>query len=157
MATPSQLQRASFSGIEFEFVDLEDGRGHAVVEHKYPGQNGADLELMGAEPETHSGTVVFLGEQGEAQWRSLESALLAGQGTLVHPVKGARTAVCKTWRERREASDRIQVSLEFEVAGSSARPLNVVTTRASAAQAVSDAITQTQVTAAIARSAGVPV
>ncbi len=41
------IQQASFKGVRFDVLAVDDSFERAVVEHAYPFVNGADLEDMG--------------------------------------------------------------------------------------------------------------
>lgn len=90
------LQQASFRGVEFDFVDIEDGLKKTIAKFDYPYADGSDLEDMGLEARTIRLKAVFFGEK----YANLEDFMGAlkeqGFGYLNHPVFGSIKAVPET-------------------------------------------------------------
>lgn len=56
------IQQASFKGVRFDVLAVDDSFERAVVEHAYPFVNGADLEDMGLNTQTIRLQAVFLAQ-----------------------------------------------------------------------------------------------
>ncbi|MCT8807938.1 DNA circularization N-terminal domain-containing protein, partial [Glaesserella parasuis] len=46
------VQQASFKGVQFDVIAVDEIFDKAIAEHAYPFVNGADLEDMGLNPQT---------------------------------------------------------------------------------------------------------
>ncbi|AHG74193.1 Phage virion protein [Mannheimia sp. USDA-ARS-USMARC-1261] len=83
------IQQASFKGVRFDVLAVDDSFERAVVEHAYPFVNGADLEDMGLNKQTVRLQAVLFGEGYYADYQAfLAMVQKRGTGVLVHPVRG---------------------------------------------------------------------
>ncbi|VEI74813.1 Mu-like prophage DNA circulation protein [Mannheimia haemolytica] len=83
------IQQASFKGVRFDVLAVDDSFERAVVEHAYPFVNGADLEDMGLNKQTVRLQAVLFGEGYYADYKAfLAMVQKRGEGVLVHPVRG---------------------------------------------------------------------
>lgn len=83
------MQTASFKGVSFEVVSVNDSADRAVVEHLYPYINGGDLEDMGLNAKQVQMQAIF---NGNGYYTKLKQFLKVmeekGSGVLVHPILG---------------------------------------------------------------------
>lgn len=96
MWSDRDLQQASFRGIEFGFVDIEDGLKKSIAKFDYPYADGSDLEDMGLEARTVRLKAVFFGDKYENLEDFIEALKEQGFGYLNHPVFGSIKAVPET-------------------------------------------------------------
>lgn len=83
------IQQASFKGVSFDVISIEDSFNKAIAEHSYPFVNGADLEDMGLEAQTVTLQAVCFGKGYYTQYKKLLAVLQErGADVLVHPVRG---------------------------------------------------------------------
>ncbi len=83
------IQKASFKGVEFDVIAVEEAFERAVIEHTYPFVNGADLEDMGLNPQQVQLQAVFFGLSYATRYNQLLSVIQQkGADVLVHPVRG---------------------------------------------------------------------
>lgn len=83
------IQQASYNGVMFDVVSIDDQLERAVIEHTYPFVNGADLESMGLNPQTVRLSAVFFGDGYFSQFKALLKALESNKpAVLVHPIRG---------------------------------------------------------------------
>jgi len=120
MAWVDTLLEASFRGLTFDIVSVEDVLDRATAEHTYPYVDGADLEDMGAGPRRIAVEAVFWGDDYESQLQDfLDTLSDSGDGELIHPVFGyIEHAQFKRYSIRHQADDvdHATVRLEFEEA-----------------------------------------
>ncbi|MBI5598664.1 MAG: DNA circularization N-terminal domain-containing protein [Deltaproteobacteria bacterium] len=90
------LQQASFRGIEFDFVEIEDGFEKSVAEYEYPYTDGSDLEDMGLKARVVRLKAAFLPENYNNLSAFIEALEMQGPGEVVHPVFGSFKAIPKT-------------------------------------------------------------
>lgn len=89
MSWAQSLQRASFKGVYFDVLSIEDGIERAIVEHHYAYAEGSDIEDTGAISHEVTLTAVFFGETYEARLINLLNICYeSGGGVLVHPILG---------------------------------------------------------------------
>lgn len=101
MSWDSQLEIASFRGVQFESQTIDDEIVRRLATCKYPYRDGADLEDMGREPRNTRITAVFF-DDGDLTYESKLNALIqvideAKSGTFIHPILGE-------WQARIERS-----------------------------------------------------
>ena len=83
------LQRASYRGVRFEVMSVDDEITRATIEHAYPFVNGADVEDLGLNPLTVRLQAVFYGEGYYTDFKKFLSVLgKQGADVLVHPIRG---------------------------------------------------------------------
>lgn len=79
----------TIAGQQIDCVDLTDTWKHSIARHEYPGQNGADLEWLGASAGEHPFKTVFVGIDALAKYVDLLKVLRRGKSVQVdHPVHG---------------------------------------------------------------------
>lgn len=131
MAWAKKLQEASFRGVKFDVVKVDDTADFALVKHSYPYQNGADVEQMGREARGVSVEAVFYGDDYEMRLKNftdrldgVDPAVAAFDesfktdplgGWLIHPVFGAMLVQVGRYaiHHEAEAVDEATVSIEF--------------------------------------------
>lgn len=115
------LQDASFRGVRFDVLSLEESDGKALAEHAYPFRNGTVLEDMGTTGRQVRIAAVFWGKQYHSRLNTLLEALAErGGGTLVHPVWGRLNhMVAADWHFRHEADyvDYAVLDMTFRESG----------------------------------------
>jgi len=90
MSWATSLLDASFRGVMFDVIDIDDTVGHAVSVFEYPYVDGGEAEDLGARPATFALNAIFFGDDYEARLRELLDALKErGPGELIHPVWGS--------------------------------------------------------------------
>ncbi|QLB14062.1 hypothetical protein A6B39_00650 [Mannheimia granulomatis] len=83
------IQQASFKGVRFDVISVDDSFERAIVPHAYPFVNGADIEDMGLNQQTVRLQAVLYGEGYYADYQAfLAMVQKRGVGVLVHPVRG---------------------------------------------------------------------
>lgn len=83
------IQQASFKGVQFDVIAIDESLDKAVAEHTYPFVNGADLEDMGLNPQTIKLQAVCFGEGYYFAYKKLLDTLQQrGADVLVHPIRG---------------------------------------------------------------------
>lgn len=89
MAWINTLQYASFRGVFFDIVKVDDTADRSTAEHSYPYRDGADIEDMGRGARHINVEAVFYGLDYEAALQLfLELLDMPGSGPFVHPVFG---------------------------------------------------------------------
>ncbi|HOX49889.1 MAG TPA: DNA circularization N-terminal domain-containing protein [Fibrobacteria bacterium] len=79
----------TIAGLHIDCVDLTDTWKHSIAKHEYPGQNGADLEWLGASAGEHPFKTVFIGMEALAKYVELLQVLRKGASVQVeHPLHG---------------------------------------------------------------------
>lgn len=90
MSWADSLLDASFRGVVFDVIDIDDTVGHAVSVFEYPYVDGGEAEDMGTRPASFALNAIFFGADYEARLRRLLDALkVRGPGELIHPVWGS--------------------------------------------------------------------
>lgn len=99
------LQDASFKGVRFDVMSIEESDGKVVVEHAKPFANGVMLEDMGTQGRQVQVSAVFWGKQYHSRLNKLLETLAEnGAGVLVHPVWGRMpNMMAASWHFRHEA------------------------------------------------------
>ena len=101
------MQTASYKGVSFEVVSVNDSADRAVVEHLYPYINGGDLEDMGLNPKQVQLQPIFngLGYYTEVT-RFIKMMEQRGAGVLVHPIFGRMpNMLCTSYSIRHDAEN----------------------------------------------------
>lgn len=115
------LQDASFKGVRFDVMGLEESDGKTLVEHAKPFANGTLLEDMGTTGRQVQVSAVFWGKQYHGRLNRLLEALAEnGTGVLVHPVWGRlQNMVAASWHFRHEADyvDYATLDITFRESG----------------------------------------
>ncbi|MDO4434385.1 MAG: DNA circularization N-terminal domain-containing protein [Alysiella sp.] len=109
------LQDASFKGVRFDVMSLEESDGKALVEHAYPFANGTHLEDMGTKGRQIQVSAVFWGKQYHSRLNALIEALMEqGSGVLVHPIWGRMPHMLpESWHFRHEADNVDYATLDI--------------------------------------------
>lgn len=108
------LQQASFRGVEFDFVDIEDGLKKSIAKFDYPYADGSDLEDMGLEARTIRLKAIFFGDKYANLEDFIDAVKEQGFGYLNHPVFGSIKAVPETVSIRHdERSYHAEVDINF--------------------------------------------
>lgn len=117
MAWAQTLQDASFKGIVFEVVKIDDSSERAIAEHSYPYVDGSDIEDMGRGPRRISIEAVFYGDDYETRLQTFLAVLdQSGAGEFIHPVFGSikhAQAVRSSVHHDAENPDYASVPVEF--------------------------------------------
>ncbi|MCT8544885.1 DNA circularization N-terminal domain-containing protein [Glaesserella parasuis] len=83
------VQQASFKGVQFDVIAVDETFDKAIAEHAYPFVNGADLEDMGLNPQTIKLQAVCFGEGYYTDYKKLLNVVQQrGADVLVHPIRG---------------------------------------------------------------------
>ena len=89
MGWATELQDASFRGVQFECTSTNDAVSKALAIKQAPYSNDAEIEDVGNNPRNISINAVYSGEDYKTWVDALEAALLeTGSGELIHPVFG---------------------------------------------------------------------
>lgn len=119
MAWSKTLLDASFRGIVFDILAVQDEAERALSRHGYPYVNGEEIEDLGEGARRIGVRAIFSGDDYETALKQFIAALeQPGAGELVHPVFGSfTTAQVARWRIEHEADnvDQAEVSVEFEI------------------------------------------
>lgn len=83
------IRQASFKGVNFDVIAVDESFEKSIAEHSYPFLNGADLEDLGLEPQTVKLQAVCFGEGYYIEYKKLLAAIQQrGADVLMHPVRG---------------------------------------------------------------------
>ena len=86
----ANMQAATFRGLKFNCLAIDDAFDHAIVEHRYPYVPGADIEDMGRGPRSILVQAFFYGDSYEIDVANFLNALYTpGSGAFVHPIFGS--------------------------------------------------------------------
>lgn len=111
------LQRASYRGVRFEVISVDDEITRTTIEHAYPFVNGADVEDLGLNPLTVRLQAVFYGEGYYTDFKKFLSVLgKQGADVLVHPIRGRlQNMICSSALFHHEADmiDYVAIDLTF--------------------------------------------
>ncbi|ACA32341.1 DNA circularization protein [Histophilus somni] len=122
------IQRASYRGVRFEVISVDDELNRATIDHAYPFVNGADIEDLGLNPLTVRMQAVFYGEGYYTDFKQFLSALQKqGADVLVHPIRGRLPNMLCTsanFRHDAEMIDYVALDLTF-VESTPAKPIFV--------------------------------
>jgi prophage DNA circulation protein len=95
MGRADKLLKASFRGVEFAYLDASSDHGRRGQLHEYPGSDDSYFEDLGLKTRQYTLDVFVLGDDWQAQTKSLLAAFEArGPGILVHPVDGRLQVNC---------------------------------------------------------------
>lgn len=115
------LQDASFKGVPFEVVNIDESNGKAIAEHSCAFEDGVELEEMGLSGQQIQLSVVFYGKQYTTRLKRLLKALESkGAGVLVHPVFGRMNKMLAvSWQLRHDAEnvDYCTLDITFRQSG----------------------------------------
>lgn len=111
------LLEASFRGVKFDCISIDDSFDKSLVEHAYPYVPGADVEDMGRGPRHISIQAIFYGDDYEDRLKAFIVMLeTPGVGELVHPVFGSiKDAQVVRGSIHHEAENIDQATLSFEL------------------------------------------
>lgn len=122
------IQRASYRGVYFEVLSVDDELNRATIDHAYPFVNGADVEDLGLNPLTVRMQAVFYGEGYYTKFkRFLDVLQKQGADVLVHPIRGRLPNMLCTsanFRHDAEMIDYVALDLTF-VESTPAKPIFV--------------------------------
>ncbi|VEB25773.1 Mu-like prophage DNA circulation protein [Actinobacillus lignieresii] len=112
------IQQASFKGVEFDVIAVDDSFERSVIEHAYPFVNGADLEDMGLNTQAIRLQAVFFGSNYYTSYiRFLSILQQKGADVLVHPIRGRMpnmTLVSANLRTDSENINYVALDLTFK-------------------------------------------
>ena len=115
------LQDASYKGVLFDVVSLDESDGKALAEHARPFVSGTVLEDMGTTGRQVQVSAVFWGKGYHSRLqRLLETLAEPGAGVLVHPVWGRLNQMVATgWQYRHDADniDYATIDITFRESG----------------------------------------
>lgn len=115
------LQDASFKGVAFDVMNMDETDGKVLVEHTKPFTNGVMLEDMGTQGRQIQVSAVFWGKQYHSRLNKLlETLAEQGSGVLVHPIWGRlQNMVAASWSVRHEADyvDYATLDITFRESG----------------------------------------
>ncbi|MBE2895452.1 DNA circularization protein [Pasteurellaceae bacterium HPA106] len=114
------IQQASYRGVRFDVLSVDDSFDRAIVEHGYPFVNGADLEDMGINSPVVKLQAIFYGAGYYTRFKKfLEVLQKSGGDVLMHPVRGRmQDMICYSASFRHEADnvDYVALDLSFKQA-----------------------------------------
>lgn len=114
------IQNASFNGVSFQVINVEDSFERALIEHAYPFVNGVDIEAMGLNAQAVRLSAVFLGEGYYADFKAFLKVLETNKpAVLVHPIRGRlpnMICVSSSFRHEAEWINYASVELQFKEA-----------------------------------------
>lgn len=114
------IQQASYRGVRFDVLSVDDNLERATITHAYPFVNGGDIEDLGLNPLTLQMQAVFYGEGYYTNFKSFLSALeKQGAAVLMHPIRGRlKNMLCTSAYFHHEADfvDYVTVNLTFQEA-----------------------------------------
>jgi prophage DNA circulation protein len=116
MSWDAQLDTASFGGVEFEVLSINDDVSRRrIAQHKYPYRDGADLDDMGREPRHTSMSVIFSGDEYETQLNAFLGIVDEGEtATFRHPILGQWEAKASVTSLQFSPDDRDSATLQVE-------------------------------------------
>ena len=89
MGWATELQDASFRGVQFECTSTNDAVSKALAVKQAPYSNDAEIEDVGNNPRNNSINAVYSGDDYKKWLDALEATLLeTGAGELIHPIYG---------------------------------------------------------------------
>ena len=89
MTWATELQDASFRGVQFECTSTNDAVSKSLAVKQAPYSNNAEIEDVGNNPRNISLNAVYAGDDYKTWLDALEAALLeTGAGELIHPIYG---------------------------------------------------------------------
>lgn len=122
------VQHASFRGVRFDVISVDDDFYRSTIEHAYPFVNGADVEDLGLNPLNVRMQAVFYGDGYYTDFkRFLKVLQQSGAATLVHPIRGRlQNMICTgaNFRHEAEMIDYVALDLTF-IESTPAKPIFV--------------------------------
>ncbi|MBN6515562.1 DNA circularization protein [Acinetobacter pittii] len=126
MGWDTDLQDASFRGVQFECTSTKDSSSKTLAIKQSPYSNEAQVEDMGNDPRKISIQAIYTGPDYLTWVNALEIALYAtGSGELVHPVFGIQQVYYVTHEVNHDAEhpNFCTISIEFIKAKADKREL----------------------------------
>lgn len=128
MAWATELQDASFRGVPFDCVSINDTQTKTTAIHQSPYSNHASIEDMGNDPRRISIQAICAGENYLASLTALEIALEEnGAGELIHPIYGIKQVQVQQYTVNHDVEnvDSCSISIDFTQAKVEKRELFV--------------------------------
>ncbi|MRA46603.1 DNA circularization protein [Acinetobacter pittii] len=128
MGWDTDLQDASFRGVQFECTSTKDTAPKTLAIKQAPYSDEAEIEDMGNDPRRISIQAVYTGSDYLIWVNALEAALSAtGLGELIHPIFGVQQVNVVTYEINHDAEnpDFCSISIEFIKAKAEKRELFV--------------------------------
>lgn len=128
MGWDTDLQDASFRGVQFECTSTKDTSPKTLAIKQAPYSDEAEIEDMGNEPRRISIQAVYTGSDYLTWVNALEAALSAtGQGEFIHPIFGVQQVNVVTYDINHDAEnpDFCSIPIEFIKAKAEKRELFV--------------------------------
>lgn len=120
------IQQASFKGVQFDVIAVDDSFERAIAEHSYPYVNGVDLEDMGLNQQTIKLQAVCFGEGYYTNYKKLLSAIQSkGADVLIHPVRGRMPNMMLVSANLRHDADNINY-VALDLTFSEATPMQPI-------------------------------
>lgn len=116
MGWATDLQDASFRGVQFECTATTDAYKKALAIHQAPYSNDAEIEDMGIDPRQISITAMYTGKDYLTWTNALEAVLAqTGSGELIHPIYGILQVQVMSWQIQHDVEnvDYCAISMEF--------------------------------------------
>ena len=116
MGWDTDLQDASFRGVQFECTSTKDTAPKTLAIKQAPYSDEAEIEDMGNDPRRISIQAVYTGSDYLTWVNALEAALSAtGSGELIHPIFGVQSVNVVTYDINHDAENRdfCSISIEF--------------------------------------------
>lgn len=114
MAWENTLLDASFRGVEFETLKVDDSGGHDVARHAFPYCDGQETEDLGVRAREIRISAYLYGDEYESALAKLVEALEDdGPGELIHPIYGSMTVQPMEWHISHQADDIDQCRVEI--------------------------------------------
>ena len=89
MSWAETLLEASFRGVVFDVIDIDDTASHSTSVFEYPYVDGGEVADLGTRPAQFTVNAIFFGADYDTRLKSLLAALkVRGTGELIHPVWG---------------------------------------------------------------------
>ena len=126
MGWSTELQDASFRGVQFECTSTNEAVSKSLAIKQAPYSNDAEIEDMGNNPRNISINAVYSGDDYKTWVDALEAALLeTGAGELIHPIYGIMqvNVVDYSVDHNAENVDSCTISIKFIQAKDKKRPL----------------------------------
>jgi len=120
MGWRDNLKPASYRGVPFHYLSVEDEGGRRLVQHLFPGRDDPEYDDLGAAPQNIRIDAYVLGHNFHIALQTLLAALQKkGAGTLVHPHFGRRQMRAHNWRVRHTTREGgiARLSIQFVPAG----------------------------------------
>lgn len=128
MGWDTDLQDASFRGVQFECTTVKDSAPKTQAIKQAPYSNEAEVEDMGNDPRRISIQAIYTGSDYLTWVNALDAALSAtGPGELIHPIFGVQQVSVLNHEIEHDANNRdfCTISIEFIKAKAEKRELFV--------------------------------